>query len=133
VTLGRGLRFDLPPGATLTIGDGAQLGDACRFHLAPGATVTIGAGTILGERCALTIHTTATLGTHCLLGDEVTLIDLDPISTDPERPTREQGTTASPITVGDGARIGPSAVLLSGTSIPAGTTIGAHATVSGTA
>lgn len=130
VVLGRGVRFDLAPGASLSLGDGVQLGDGCRFHLAPDATVTIGAGTVLGERCALTVHSGAAIGSGCVLGDEVVLIDVEPVAADPERPVREQGVTALPIAVGDGARIGPSAVLLGGARIAAGARVGAHATVS---
>lgn len=129
VAIGRGVRFDLADGASLSIGDGVQLGDGCRFHLAAGAVAAIGAGSVLGERCALTVHSSATIGSGCVLGDEVVLLDVAPVATDPERPVREQGTTATPIAIGDGARIGPSAVLLAGAAIPAGASVGAHATV----
>jgi acetyltransferase-like isoleucine patch superfamily enzyme len=130
VAVGRGVRFDLADGASLRIGDGVQLGDGCRFHLAAGAIAAIGAGSVLGERCALTVHSSATIGAGCVLGDEVVLIDVAPVAADPERPVREQGVSATPIAVGDGARIGPSAVLLGGARIAAGANVGAHATVS---
>jgi carbonic anhydrase/acetyltransferase-like protein (isoleucine patch superfamily) len=129
VALGRGVRFDLADGAALTLHDGVQLGDGCRFHLAAGAVAAIGAGSVLGERCALTVHSRAQIGAGCVLGDEVVLLDVAPVAADPERPVRQQGTTATPIAVGDGARIGPSAVLLGGATIAAGTMVGAHTTV----
>jgi hypothetical protein len=130
VVLGRGVRFHLGPGTSLMLADGVQLGDGCRFHLAPGAAASIGAGTVLGERCALSLQTGATIGAGCVLGDEVVLIDFEPIATDPEHPLREQGLNAAPITVGDAARIGPSAALLLGARVRPGGTVGAHENVS---
>jgi acetyltransferase-like isoleucine patch superfamily enzyme len=131
VVLGRRVRFDLARGASLRLGDAVQLGDGCRFHLAPGAAVTIGSGTVLGERCALTVHAAATIGPGALLGDEVVLIDAAPITADAERPVRAQGLTAAPIAIGARARVGPSAALLGGATVPEGGTVGAHRTVSG--
>lgn len=128
--LGRDVRFHLGPGTSLTLDDGVQLGDGCRFHLAPGAAASIGAGSVLGERCAVSLQAGATIGARCVLGDEVVLTDFEPVADDPETPLREVALDAAPITVGDGARIGPSAALLLGARVPPGGTVGAHANVS---
>lgn len=129
VVIGRGVRFDVAPGGRIVLGAGAALGDGCRLHVGPEAIVEIGAGTALGERCVLTAHAGISIGTRCLLADEVVLIDGGPRFDDVERPIREQGVAASPITLGDGVRVGPGAAILRGVSIGAGAAVGAHAVV----
>jgi acetyltransferase-like isoleucine patch superfamily enzyme len=129
VVIGAGIRFDLAAGACLILGTGVVLDDGCRFHLGPDAEVTIGDGTRLGSRCAVTARGRIAVGAGCLLADEVVLIDAGPVFADSERPIREQGLTTSPISVGDGARLGPSVALLAGATVPEGGHIGAHAVV----
>src|SRR5512132_596361 len=48
--LGRGVRFDLGPGAVVALGDGCRIGDRCRFHVGAGAAVAVGPDARLGER-----------------------------------------------------------------------------------
>jgi len=127
--IGRRVRFDVAPGGRVVLGAGVALGDGCRLHVGPGATVEIGAGTALGERCVVTAHAEVRIGARCLLADEVVLLDGGPRFDDVERPIREQGVAARPITLGDGVRIGPSAAILPGVSVGAGATVGAHAVV----
>ncbi|HWH94720.1 MAG TPA: hypothetical protein VNT03_12735 [Baekduia sp.] len=129
VVVGRRVVFDLADGARVVLGDGVALGDGCRLHVAAGATVAIGAATRLGDRCAITAHAGVVIGARCLLADDVVLIDAEPRTGDVERPLREQGLAAVPITVGDAARIGPSAAILRGANVPSGATVGAHAVV----
>jgi acetyltransferase-like isoleucine patch superfamily enzyme len=128
VALGRGVRFDVAPGARVVFGAGAVLGDGCRFHVAAGE-VRIGAGAILGDRCVVTAHERVTIGARCILGDEVVLIDLDHRFDDVERPVRRQGVLTAPVVVGDDVRIGPGAAVLRGVSVGAGAQVGAHAVV----
>jgi acetyltransferase-like isoleucine patch superfamily enzyme len=131
VVLDRDVVFDLGAGARVEIGAAAALGAGCRFHVGPDARLTIGAGTRLGERCVVTAFRGVAIGAGCLLADEVVLIDAEPVADDVERPIREQGLAALPVTVGDHVRIGPSAAVLQGARIAAGTTVPAHATVQG--
>ncbi|WP_187369516.1 hypothetical protein [Baekduia soli] len=86
IVLGRGVRFAVGPGARIVLGAGCALGDGCRLQAGPGATVVVGAGTRLGDRCVLSAHERVTLGTGCLLADEVVLTDADRRFDDPERP-----------------------------------------------
>jgi acetyltransferase-like isoleucine patch superfamily enzyme len=127
-TLGRGLRFDVAPGALVVLGPGVVLGDGCRFHVAAGE-VRIGAGTVLGERCVVTARARVAIGAGCLLADEVVLADADRRFEDVERPVREQGLAVAPVIVGDGVRIGPGAALLRGVTVGARAVVGAHAVV----
>lgn len=129
IVIGRHVRFDVAPGGRVVLGAGAALGDGCRLHVGAAGSVTVGAGTALGERCVLTAHDRITIGTRCLLADEVVLADGNPSFEDVERPVREQGVVAAPITIGDGVRIGPGAAVLPGVNVGAGATIGAHAVV----
>ncbi|MDX6684571.1 MAG: hypothetical protein QOF86_699 [Baekduia sp.] len=131
VVLGRGVRFDLAPGARVTLGPGVALGDGCRVHAGAGAVVALGAGTTLGERCAIAAQERVTIGASCLLADEVVIADFDHRFDDVERPVREQGLTTSPVRVCDGARVGPGVAILSGVTVGAGAAVGAHAVVTG--
>jgi serine acetyltransferase len=129
VAVGARVVFDLEPGARLVLGAGVELGDGCRFHLGPRAEVVVGAGTRLGARCVLTAHERVTIGVRCLLADEVVVADVDHRFDDVERPVREQGVATSPVTVGDGARLGPGVAVLRGVAVGAGAQVGAHAVV----
>ena len=129
VVIGRDVVFDLGAGARVALGDGVALDDGCRLHVAAGGVVTIGAGTRLGARCAVTAQRAVTIGDRCLVADEVVVIDAEPRTADVERPVREQGLAARPIVIGDGVRVGPSAAILAGTTIPGGAVIGARAVV----
>jgi len=129
VAIGRGVRFDVAAGGRVELGDGVALGNGCRFHVAAGATVVVGPGSWLGERCVVTAQRSVAIGARCVLGDEVVLVDTAPVAADVERPLREQGLRAAPVVVGDGVRIGPSAALMAGTTIPDGATVDARATV----
>jgi carbonic anhydrase/acetyltransferase-like protein (isoleucine patch superfamily) len=130
VVVGRGVVFDVARGGRVVLGEGAILSDGCRFHVAEGAVVTVGAGTWLGDRCVLTAQRSVAIGARCILGDEVVLVDAAPVVADVERPVREQGLAAAPVVVGDDVRIGPSAALMAGATVPAGTTVAAHAVLS---
>jgi acetyltransferase-like isoleucine patch superfamily enzyme len=129
IVIGRGVRFDVAPGGRVILGAGVALGDGCRLHVGADGSVTIGAGTALGERCVLTAHDRIAIGARCLLADEVVLVDGNPSFEDVERPVREQGVVAAPITIGDEVRIGPSAAVLPGVTVGARAAIGAHAVV----
>lgn len=129
VVVGRHVRFDVAPGGRVVLGAGVTLGDGCRLHVGAAGSVTIGAGTTLGERCVLTAHDRIAIGARCLLADEVVVVDGNPAFDDVERPVREQGVVAAPVSIGDEVRIGPGAAVLPGVSVGAGAAIGAHAVV----
>ena len=126
--VGRGVRADVARGARLEIGDEVALGAGTRLIVREGE-IRIGAGSVLGGRCVLVAHAGIEVGRRCLLGDGVVIVDADPVFTDPERPTREQGLVSGRVALGDGARIGHGAALLRGVRIGPGAAVGAHAVV----
>jgi acetyltransferase-like isoleucine patch superfamily enzyme len=127
--LGRGVRFDLAPGAIVALGDGCRIGERCRFHVGPGAAVTIGAGTRLGERCVIAAHERVEIGADARLGDEVVLIDFDHDVGDVERPVREQRLLTAPVVIGERAVVGTAAGVLRGVTVGAGARVGVRAVV----
>ena len=127
--LGRGVRFDLGPGAVVALGDGCRVGDRCRFHIGAGATVAIGADARLGERCVVAAHERVEIGGGARLGDEVVLIDFDPDVGDVERPVREQPLLTAPVVIGERAVVGTAAGVLRGVTVGAGARVGVRAVV----
>jgi acetyltransferase-like isoleucine patch superfamily enzyme len=123
------VRFDLAPGALVTLSDGCRVGDGCRFHVGSGAAVSVGADARLGERCVIAAHERVELGAGARLGDEVVLIDFDHDVRDVERPVREQGLVTAPVVIGERAAIGAAAGVLRGVTVGAGARIGVRAVV----
>lgn len=123
------MRFDLAPGALVTLADGCRVGDGCRFHVGSGAAVSVGADAQLGERCVIAAHERVELGAGARLGDEVVLIDFEHDVRDVERPVREQGVVTAPVVIGERAVIGAAAGVLRGVTVGAGARIGVRAVV----
>jgi acetyltransferase-like isoleucine patch superfamily enzyme len=127
--LGRGVRFDLAPGALLTLGDGCRIGDGCRFHLGHGAAVSIGPGALLGERCVIAAHERVEVHARARLGDEAVLIDFDHDTADVERPVREQGLVTAQVVIGEHAVVGAAAGVLRGVVVGDDARVGVRAVV----
>jgi acetyltransferase-like isoleucine patch superfamily enzyme len=127
--LGRGVRFDLGPGAVLSLGDGCRVGDHCRFHLGAGAAVVIGAGAHLGDGCVVAAHERVEIGPGARLEDEVVLIDFDHDATDVERPMREQPLVTAPVVIGARAVVGAAAGVLRGVTVGEGARVGVRSVV----
>jgi acetyltransferase-like isoleucine patch superfamily enzyme len=119
--LGRGVRFDLAPGALVTLGDGCEIGPGSRFHVT--GQVRIGAGARLGERCVIAAHERIDVGAGARLDDEVVLIDFDHETADVERPIRVQGLRTAPVVIGDGARLAAGATVLRGVVVGTGASV----------
>jgi acetyltransferase-like isoleucine patch superfamily enzyme len=128
VRIGRGVEFDLGPGSRVVLGDGCAIGDGARILVRWG-TIAIGPGAVLGERCTLLSHASITVGAGAVLGDGAFAVDFDHGTADVEAPIRLQPLETTPVTVGEGARIGHGANLLRGVRIGEGAVVGAHAVV----
>jgi acetyltransferase-like isoleucine patch superfamily enzyme len=127
--LGRGVRFDLGPGAVVSLGDRCRVGDGCRFHLGAGAAVVIGAEAHLGERCVIASHEHVEIGPGARLEDEVVLIDFDHDVGDVERPVREQPLLTAPVVIGPRAIVGTAAGVLRGVTVGEGARVGVRSVV----
>jgi acetyltransferase-like isoleucine patch superfamily enzyme len=127
--LGRGVRFDLGPGALVTLEDGCRIGDGCRFHVGAGATVVIGPRAALGERCVFAAHERIEVRARARLGDEVVIVDFDHDVSDVERPVRQQPLLTAPVVIGEGAILSTSAGILRGVTVGDGARVGMRAVV----
>jgi acetyltransferase-like isoleucine patch superfamily enzyme len=112
-TIARGVRISVAPGARVVLEDGCVLGERCRIE-ANGGTVRIGPHARLGERAVVVSLAGIDVGADTVVGDWALIADAEPTFDDPERPTRFQPLRATPVTVGDGARIGMHAAVLTG-------------------
>lgn len=124
--LGRGVIWDLAPGARVRLGDGCAIGERTRVHVVGDGTAHVGSGTVLGERCVVQTRTAVTVGAGARLADEVALLDHRPVIADAERPLRRQGVSAAAITIGDRARIGPRTVIGAGVTVGPDAQVGAN-------
>lgn len=128
VSLGRRVRFEVLPGAQLVIGSGCRIGDRTRIVVQQGR-VEIGAGARLGERCTIVAHAGVSIGAGARLEDGAVLVDFDHVVDDVELPIRAQPLIASPIAIGEHARIGLGSGVLRGVTVGAGATVGPHSVV----
>jgi acetyltransferase-like isoleucine patch superfamily enzyme len=118
VRIGRGVRFHLAAGSTVTLEDGVRIGAGTRFHVHGQAR--IGAGATLGERCVIAAHERVDVGAGACLEDEVVLIDFDHGVSDVERPVRLQELVTAPVVIGERAVLAAGATVLRGVSVGAG-------------
>ncbi|MDQ3722245.1 MAG: hypothetical protein M3376_04070, partial [Actinomycetota bacterium] len=105
VAIGRRVRLDIGTGAELLIGDGCRIGERTRIVVQRGR-VELGAGARLGERCTIVAHAGVTIGAGACLEDGAALVDFDHVIDDVELPVRAQPLVATPIAIGERARIG---------------------------
>jgi acetyltransferase-like isoleucine patch superfamily enzyme len=128
VSVGRGVRVTVAPSAQLVLGDGCRIGERARIVVNKGR-VAIGAGAVLGQRCTIVAHAGVTIGAGARLDEGAVIVDFDHVFDDVERPIRAQPLRATPVTIGDGARVGLGASVLRGVSVGARATVGPHAVV----
>ena len=128
VVVGRNVRFEIGAGARLVIGDGCRIGERTRIVVQQGS-VELGAGARLGERCTVVAHRCVTIGAGAWLEDGAVLVDFDHVIDDVEVPIRVQPLVATPIVIGERARIGLGSGVLRGVTVGAGAIVGPHAVV----
>jgi carbonic anhydrase/acetyltransferase-like protein (isoleucine patch superfamily) len=125
--VGSGVRFSLARAARLALGEGAWLGD--RSIVRASGEVRIGAGTLVGRGSVLAAQELISIGAGCLLGDEVMASDCALTVEDALRVDRPLA--VRPVSVGDGARVGPRACLLAGSEVGPGAVVGPREVVVG--
>jgi acetyltransferase-like isoleucine patch superfamily enzyme len=119
------VRIDVAPGATLVLGDGVSVGRGTRLTV-HGGTLRIGAGVRIGERCAIVVHERVDIAPGARIEDWVSITDFEPVFDDPERPVREQGIAARPITIGEAAVVDLAANLTAGARVAPRTRVQPH-------
>jgi acetyltransferase-like isoleucine patch superfamily enzyme len=127
--VGRGVRLRLGRGARLELGPGAWLGDRSIVHAR--GEVRIGAGSLVGPGSVLSAAQSVSIGERCLLGDEVMVSDRALTAEDALRPDGSRPVVVRPVSIGDGARVGPRACLLAGSRVAAGAVVGPREVVDG--
>lgn len=128
IVLGRNVRLELGAGAQLVIGDGCRIGERTRIVVQQGR-VELGARARLGERCTVVAHAGVTIGADAWLEDGAVLVDFDHVIDDVELPIRAQPLVATPIVIGERARVGLGSGVLRGVTVGAGAIVGPHAVV----
>lgn len=118
VTLGRGVRVNVAPGARVVLGDECFLGDGARIEAVAGE-VRIGARTLIGARAIVVGLAGVSIGEDCVVGEFAAVAPGDP-------PLRRE-----PVRIGDRVRIGAHAAVLPGATLAAGTVVGSYVVVAG--
>jgi len=119
---------------------GLHLGDHCwimngwRLHVfnyrgLPNAGIRIGTRTFLGESTIIRGQGGVTIGNHVLFGPRVSVLAVNHVFSDVERPIMAQGITAEGIRIEDNCWIGAGATILDGVTVGRGACIGAGAVV----
>ena len=128
VTLGRDVRFEIGSDAEVVLGDGCRVGEHTRLIVRSGR-IELGPGVVLGEGVTIVAHAGVTIGERAELGDGAVVVDFNHVYDDVELPIRLQGLEAAPVTIGAEARIGLGAAILPGVTIGEGARIGPRAVV----
>lgn len=103
-------------------------GTAIRCHE---GFLKVGDGVVFGGRDTINCYLDVEIGDDCIFADEVYVGDFDHRTDDPETPIQHQGIVKSPVRLGNDCWLGTKSVVLRGTSIGAGSVVGAAAVVRG--
>ena len=131
VFLGRRTRLQARPGyGRLVVGRWVHVGDLTRLRAHEG-TLRIGDKTVLGTDSTINCYLDVELGPGTLVSDWVYIGDFDHVTTELDRPIKDQGLVKTPIRIGAGSWLGVKSSVLRGTVIGAGSVLGAHAVARG--
>jgi acetyltransferase-like isoleucine patch superfamily enzyme len=123
-----GVKFEIGPDATVTLGRWSWLGHGTKVRAHEG-TVSIGAKSVLGQECTISAYRHVSIGRECIIADKVMMIDFDHGMVEVERTIREQGIYKREVRVGHNAWIGYGACLLRGVTVGDNCVIGTSAVV----
>jgi len=128
--VGPGVKFEIGPEATVTLGRWSWIGHRCKVRAHEGH-VSIGAKSVLGQECTISAYQHVSIGRECIIADRVMMIDFDHGIVEVERPIREQGIYKRDVNVGHNVWIGYGACVLRGVTIGDNAVIGTSAVVTG--
>jgi acetyltransferase-like isoleucine patch superfamily enzyme len=123
-----GVKLEIGPHATLSIGRWAWLGHGCKIRVHEGE-VSIGAKSVIGQECTISAYQHVSIGRECIIADRVMLIDFDHGVTEVDRPIRAQGIYKRDVRVGHNVWIGYGACILRGVSVGENSVIGTSSVV----
>jgi acetyltransferase-like isoleucine patch superfamily enzyme len=125
VLLGKGVRFDIPPGGRIEIGDETTVEPFCNLgaagHLSIGARGFIGFGAVISASSRVVIGEDALIAAYCMIRDQDHGTDAAPYNVQPS--------VKRPITLGNNVWLGSHAIVLKGVSIGDHAIVGAGAVV----
>lgn len=131
VFLGKNVDIRVRPGyGRLILGRFVHLGDGTRLNAHEG-TLRIGDKCVLGRDVTINCYLDVEIGAACLLADWTYICDFDHVTTDLDRPIKDQGLVKSPVRIGPDCWLGVRSTVLRGSTIGTGVVVGAHAVVRG--
>jgi acetyltransferase-like isoleucine patch superfamily enzyme len=128
--VGPGVKFEIGPDATVTLGRWSWIGHRCKVRAHEGH-VSIGAKSVLGQECTISAYQHVSIGRECIIADRVMIIDFDHGMVEVERPIREQGIYKRDVDVGHNVWIGYGACVLRGVTIGDNAVVGTSSVVTG--
>jgi acetyltransferase-like isoleucine patch superfamily enzyme len=128
--VGPGVKFEIGPDATVTLGRWSWIGHRCKVRAHEGH-VSIGAKSVLGQECTISAYQHVSIGRECIIADRVMMIDFDHGMVEVERPIREQGIYKRDVDVGHNVWIGYGACVLRGVTIGDNAVVGTSSVVTG--
>jgi acetyltransferase-like isoleucine patch superfamily enzyme len=128
--VGPGVKFEIGPDATVTLGRWSWIGHNSKVRAHEGH-VSIGAKSVLGQECTISAYQHISIGRECIIADRVMMIDFDHGMVEVERPIREQGIYKRDVNVGHNVWIGYGACVLRGVTIGDNAVVGTSSVVTG--
>jgi acetyltransferase-like isoleucine patch superfamily enzyme len=132
VRVGKGVRWPLMNLKQFTLGEGATLGSNGWFYIPlanRSAKIIIGSGSAIGNDFAISCNNNIRIGSNCLIGFRVSILDFDHVVGYNIQPVTSGITKGEPITIGDDCFIGCGAVILHGVVLGKNCIVGANSVV----
>ncbi|HEX7661531.1 MAG TPA: acyltransferase [Pseudonocardiaceae bacterium] len=131
VFLGRHLDVHCRPGyGRMEIGRWVHIGDGNAIRCHEGS-LRIGDKAVFGKDNTINCYLDVEIGSATLVADWVYICDFDHVTTDINRPIKDQGIVKTPVRIGPDCWLGVKSTVLRGTRIGRGCVLGAHAVVRG--
>ena len=131
VFIARNVQFEVRPGfGRMVIGPYVHFGEGARVRAHEG-TLRIGAKSVIGIRNTINTYLDISIGSACLLGDDVYVCDFDHRIEDVTLPIKDQGIVKTPVRIGDDVWIGTKVTVLRGTDVGPGSVVAAGAVARG--
>lgn len=128
VRLGPGFSLSIPDAGSFVVGPGVDFRRGFVCEISEGGVVRIGAGSIFTSHALVQCTTSIDIGTRCVFGQSVMLVDGSHRFDDPAVHLLDQGYDYQPLVIGDNVVVMSKCTIFA--SIGEGTVVGAHSLVS---